>query len=196
MPEAWHLHGTVIRNTAAQVFAIQILTLFDRESVWPTAMAGFLERSLLSLAIGCLVETRLGATSSVQANLDLPMRRRIERFIEDNLQDHSLDALRIGQEFGISRSVIYRAFQTHGGLNRSILGRRLHRVRRLLLGGDERTIGVIALANGFASPAHFNREFRRTFSATPTEVRSRQWLTGHESVEASSLDQLFRSLDP
>ena len=60
--EARQLHGTVIRNTAARVFANQLLTLFDRDSVWPTVMAGFLERSLLSLALGCLVETRLDAT--------------------------------------------------------------------------------------------------------------------------------------
>jgi AraC-like DNA-binding protein len=124
------------------------------------------------------------------------MLRRIERYIEDNLPDYTLDTHQIGHEFGISRSVIYRAFQTHGGLNRYILGRRLQRVRKHLLAGDDRTIGEIALANGFASPAHFNREFRRTFGATPTEVRTRPWHAGHESVEASSLDQLLRSLDP
>jgi AraC-like DNA-binding protein len=195
-PEAWRLHGMVMRSTAARVFADQALTLFDPDGAWPATMAGFLERSLLALAIGSLIETRREAAPLTRGDLDLPLRRRIEHYIEDNLPDLTLDASRIGQEFGISRSVIYRVFHAHGGLNRYILGRRLHRVRKLLMAGDARTIAEIAFATGFGTPAHFNREFRRTFGTTPSEVRTLQRSIGHDPVEAASLDQLFRSLDP
>ncbi len=58
VPEASRLHGTIIRSAAAQVFANQMLSLFDPTCAWSPVMAGFLERSLLSMAFGCLVELR------------------------------------------------------------------------------------------------------------------------------------------
>lgn len=194
VPEAWRLHGTIIRGTAAQIFAHQLLSLFDSNDEWSPVMAGFLERSLLSIAIGCLVEAQMDAPTSTQSPIEQSIRRRIERYIEDNLADHDLSANRIGQELGASRSVIYRAFQVHGGLTRYIFARRLRRVRRLLLEGDERTIWELAHASGFVSRAHFSREFRRTFGVTPSDIRRRQQNAGHESLDASSLDQLLRSV--
>jgi AraC-like DNA-binding protein len=176
------------------VFANQLLSLFDRDCAWSPLMAGFLERSLLSIACGCLIEAQLDASAPSPGTLDRSLRRRVEHYIEENLSDHDLGAQRIGQEFGVSRSVIYRVFQIHGGLNRYILGCRLRRVRRLLLAGDERTIGELAYASGFVSPAHFSKEFRRTFSVTPSEIRLQHLHAGQESVDASSLDQLFRSV--
>jgi len=196
VPEAWRLHGTIIRSAAAQVFTNQMLSLFDPTCAWSPVMAGFLERSLLSMAFGCLAELQVDAPGAVGDRVDRSMRCRIEHYIEENLADHGLGAQQIGAEFGISRSVIYRVFQFHGGLHRYILGRRLRRVRRLLLAGDERTISELAYASGFVSQAHFNREFRRTFSVTPSQVRLQQQYTGHNPVEASSLDLLFRSVAP
>jgi AraC-like DNA-binding protein len=196
VPEAWRLHGTIIRNTAAQIFANQLLTLFDRNCAWSPVMAGFLERSLLSIAFGCLVESQTNEPPFAPDHLARSIRRRIEQYIDDNLADHELGAQAIGQEFGVSRSVIYRVFQVHGGLNRYILGCRLRRVRRLLQEGNERTIAELAFASGFVSPAHFNREFRRAFGVTPTDVRNRPWRASPDPVEPSSLDQLFRSLAP
>lgn len=194
VPDAWQLHGTIFRNTAASVFAHQALTLFDAGSAWSTAMAAFLERSLLSIALGCLFESRLESATTLRVPVDRPLRRRIEQYIEDNLVDHELDAHRICHEFGLSRSVVYRVFQPHGGLNRYMLGCRLRRVRRLLLDGDDRSIAEIALASGFVSPAHFNREFRRSFGATPSEVRSHHLAIGRQGAAPSSLDQFFRSI--
>ncbi len=194
VPDAWQLHGTIFRSTATSVLAHQAMTLFDTESAWSTGMAAYLERSLLSIAIGCLFETRREQPASGRSTADRPLRRRIEHHIEDNLEDHDLDAYRICQEFGLSRSVVYRVFQPHGGLNRYMLGCRLRRVRRLLLDGDDRSIAEIALACGFVSPAHFNREFRRAFGVTPSDVRNHHRPVAIVPAGTSSLDQILRSI--
>jgi AraC-like DNA-binding protein len=194
VPDAWQMHGTIFRNTAARVFAHQALTLFDPESAWSMAMAAYLERSLLSIAIGCLFESRLHAEGAPPVTVDRSLRRRIEHYIEDHLEDHDVDAHRICVEFGLSRSVVYRVFQPHGGLNRYMLASRLRRVRRLLLDGDDRSIAEIAYACGFVSPAHFNREFRRVFGVTPSDVRRHHLAGGQAHAETRSLDQFFRSI--
>jgi AraC-like DNA-binding protein len=54
-----------------------------------------------------------------------------------------------------------------------VLDQRLARAYRLL--GDPRcadhTVSAIAFAAGFGDLSYFNRSFRRTFGASPTEVR-------------------------
>ncbi|HYI25996.1 MAG TPA: AraC family transcriptional regulator [Thermomicrobiales bacterium] len=195
VPDAWQLHGAVFRNTAARVFAHQALTLFDPECSWSTAMAAYLERCLLSIGLGCLYEMRPGIASSLRSSIERSMRRRIELYIDDHLANHNLDAHSICLEFGMSRSQVYRVFHTYGGLSRYILGCRLRRVRKLLVEGDERSIAEIAIACGFVSPAHFSREFRRTFGTTPREMRGHPQQIGNESVASGSLDQFFRSID-
>lgn len=184
-------NGVVLRDESARLLRTHLLDLLG--SNWPAGAVPYFDRSMTSLALGCLASLKPDPDRlSWSGHGDT--RRRIERYIEDHLQDHLLDARRIVLEFGVSRSVLYRAFQIHGGLNRYILGRRLQRVRNLLLAGDSRTIWEIALATGFVTPAHFNREFRRAFGATPTEVRSRQRAGDQAPVGATSLDQVFRSL--
>jgi AraC-like DNA-binding protein len=175
------------------MFAHQALSLFSPDSGWTTTMAPYLERSLLAIAIGCIFES-LPDVSPHASTIDRPLRQSIERYIHDNLADQHLDVSRICHEFGLSRSVVYRMFQAHSGLNRYILGCRLRQVRRLLLERDDRSIAEIAYACGFISPAHFSREFRRAFGAAPSEMRQHRSRPAPEPVQASSLDQILRSI--
>jgi AraC-like DNA-binding protein len=62
----------------------------------------------------------------------------------------------------------------HTSLSRFVLLQRLMRVRRMLTDPRHagRAIGDIALAVGFGDISTFNREFRRQFGMTPSELRA------------------------
>jgi AraC-like DNA-binding protein len=59
-------------------------------------------------------------------------------------------------------------------LSQFVLGERLARVHRTLADARyaDRAISDIALAVGFGDVSTFNREFRRRFGMTPSDVRA------------------------
>ncbi len=91
------------------------------------------------------------------------------RLIEDQLLDASLDAGSLMHALGLSRSSLYRAFQSVGGVQAYIRQRRLEHARDLLMRrtGPRPTVGEVAQACGFASDSHFSRAFRKAFGYSP-----------------------------
>lgn len=85
----------------------------------------------------------------------------------------SADAL--ARRHGVTPRYVHMLFESEGTtLSRFKLGLRLARVHDMLSDAahDELTIGAIAYRAGFTDLSTFNREFRRHFGATPTEIRS------------------------
>ncbi len=96
---------------------------------------------------------------------------RAARVIEDAITDPTLSTGRLARDAGVSRSVLYRAFAGHGGVARHIQRRRLeHAYQVLARGRTRRGIGEVAERYGFASQAHFSRQFRIRFGHSPSEV--------------------------
>ncbi|KQN92571.1 hypothetical protein ASE95_07680 [Sphingomonas sp. Leaf231] len=74
---------------------------------------------------------------------------------------------------GCSRSSLYRAAESAGGLVEVAMQRRLVAVHRVLCSpADHRSIGQIARAHGFTDPSQFSRRFRRTFGVSAGQVRA------------------------
>jgi AraC-like DNA-binding protein len=95
------------------------------------------------------------------------------RFIEMNLHHFDLGPDLMCRELGVSRSVLYRAFEATGGVTEYILHRRLAGAYRLIVDpahAHER-VGVLAARCGFSNVAVFNRAFRRTYGMSPTLLR-------------------------
>jgi transcriptional regulator GlxA family with amidase domain len=87
--------------------------------------------------------------------------------------DVSVTALARRQD--VTPRYIQKLFQGEGStLSRFVLGQRLARAHRRLT--DPRhadvTVAAIAYATGFHDISTFNREFRRQFGMTPTDVRA------------------------
>jgi AraC-like DNA-binding protein len=80
----------------------------------------------------------------------------------------------LARRHGISESYIRKLFDSEGtSFTQFVLGQRLARAHRTLVDprAAHRTIADIAFASGFNDLSYFNRAFRRTRGATPSDVR-------------------------
>jgi AraC-like DNA-binding protein len=73
----------------------------------------------------------------------------------------------------MSRSKLYRLFESTGGVAHFINRERLHEAHRRLTHRDAPPIHVIGNEVGFADHSTFSRAFRREFGYSPTEARER-----------------------
>jgi AraC-like DNA-binding protein len=81
----------------------------------------------------------------------------------------------LAQRQGVTPRYLHKLFEREGvTLSRFVLGQRLARVHRRLAapGSADATISAIAYAAGFRDLSTFNREFRRQFGMTPSDVRA------------------------
>jgi AraC-like DNA-binding protein len=98
---------------------------------------------------------------------------RARRFVQTNLFNPDLDATTMQRELGMSRSKLYRLFESSGGVARYIQHRRLLDAHAALADTDNRLrIVDIAEQHGFNDGAEFSRAFRREFGYSPSEVRA------------------------
>lgn len=101
------------------------------------------------------------------------IRRRAMQMFETGLaQGAAPDVVGVAQAIGVSRSSLYRAFADMGGVQTYLRHRRLDRLHAALRSGEAgpSTLADIVQANGFASVAVFEREFRARFGFPPGDV--------------------------
>jgi AraC-like DNA-binding protein len=100
-------------------------------------------------------------------------RERVRRVILHNIGSAQLKPRDVARAAGLSRSSLYRLFESDGGIARYI------RQFRLALAHDalcdrakgSRTISAIAEAHGFPEPSDFSRAFRAVYGMSPREAR-------------------------
>jgi AraC-like DNA-binding protein len=125
---------------------------------------------LIALALGA---TRDAAEIAAGRGLRAARMRAIKADIAQNLAgDVTVAALSMRHR--ISPRYIRKLFEAENtSLSQFVRGQRLTRVHRMLADPlhADRTIADIALAVGFGDLSTFNREFRRRFGVTPSDVR-------------------------
>jgi AraC-like DNA-binding protein len=128
-----------------------------------------LVRRLVTLHAGRL--PAIGATLSRVAPLRPVILRRIEAFVEDNL-DARITLEDLAAIASMCVDHFLRAFQQATGStpHRYVLERRLDRACTLLRGSTER-IAAIARLTGFVGAAHFSATFHDHYGVTPSEYR-------------------------
>ncbi|TYR29548.1 helix-turn-helix domain-containing protein [Mesorhizobium microcysteis] len=98
---------------------------------------------------------------------------RARRYIQLHLQNPTLDAQMLLQALGLSRSRLYRLFETADGVMHYIQRRRLAAAHAALADPtDVRRILDIAECYCFGDAAQFSRAFRREFGYSPSDVRA------------------------
>ena len=94
--------------------------------------------------------------------------------IAAHLADPALSPAQIAQRQRTTPRYLHKLFEHEGTtLSRYVLGLRLVQVQRALTDPLRAgtTISELAYAAGFGDLSTFNREFRRRFGATPSDVR-------------------------
>jgi AraC-like DNA-binding protein len=122
---------------------------------------------LLTAALFPLSSRRAGLAPRREASLF----DRLVAYVDHHLADQ-LDVERLCEALFCSRSALYRAASSAGGVATLVNERRLTAIHRCLRNPDEqRAIGVIARAYGLADPAQFSRSFKKHYGITAVRLR-------------------------
>jgi AraC-like DNA-binding protein len=142
--------------------------LFDRKLV---ALEVAHIHDLMALAVGV---TRDGAALALGRGVRAARLKAIQAYISENLATHGLSVQSVAAHYGLSVRYIHMLFEGEGTtFSTFVREQRLLKAHTMLRSPRHvgHSIGSIAFSVGFGNLSHFNRSFRRSFGATPTEVR-------------------------
>jgi AraC-like DNA-binding protein len=133
---------------------------------WPALGA-----ATCTLALACLAPAlnRSGRsdTSSVAA-----LRERVRRVVRQQMSSPNLKPNTLGHLVAMSRSKLYRIFESNGGVARFIQQERLGEARRRLAETEDKTsISTLASEIGFLDHSSFSRAFKLEYGCSPSEFR-------------------------
>jgi AraC-like DNA-binding protein len=166
------LHGLLLKRSTstARLIGSHLRTLFEDLADISQAEAPAIVTATANLVtnlVGPQVADRSLPSPTVRGAVIMQIRRYIEQHIA--LPDLGPDHL--CKMFGLSRASLYRLFEPIGGVTDYIRTRRLRAAFDMLANEDQRTVGEIAYACGFADISAFSRAFRHQFGMSPSEVR-------------------------
>lgn len=163
-------HGLVLGGETAALLGATLRAVCEtlpRITALQTTMA---EQLILDLIVATLCEG-LEAVDRRPAREEA-LASRVRAHIDAHLGE-TLDIASLCRDLGVSRSNLYRAFGSEGGVRHQIQMRRLRRARALLLEpGETRSLAALALATGFADKSHLSRQFKQAFGLTPGQFRA------------------------
>lgn len=196
------LHGTVLRRDqpAGRLLGDHLLSLHRTVAAASQADAAMLAEGCLALTAATLRPSAQTAEAAGTAAAGV-LAERIGRYIDAHLVDPELDAARLCQHFRLSRSYLYRLFESQGGVAQTIRRRRLGRALAWLRDPQHAHARIcdVAYACGFGSEAGFTRAFRAEFGLSPSELRLSKDQFPHDTDStqfAAWVAQLGRPLTP
>jgi len=170
LPQPMGLHGLSPDNACAHLLADHLLALVQGLPDAPAEVLPALSAATVGLVAASLAPTAVDPLTTGVA-IDGALLRRARRHIEEHLGETELAAPQLCKLLRVSRSTLYRLFETLGGVSQYIKERRLARVHQILAQSVERQpIARLAEDHGFRSAAHFSKAFRMQFGYSPREV--------------------------
>lgn len=163
------LHGRLLSPPSTLLLRDFLLSLVRWLPMLPEDENPNYSRVLADLISATLTDEAPGGAAARRLHSD--RLTAIERCIAARLGDRDLSADKIAAATGLSRSVLYRLLQSHGGVNQLILTRRLQAVRSAIDNGSTAPLSELAHAYGFASESHMSRRFREAFGKSPGAYR-------------------------
>lgn len=134
------------------------------------------------MVAGCLLS---GGVPQVAArDAWLSQKERVRRAIRQHIGSARLTPARLAQLAGISRSSLYRLFETEGGVARYVQAVRLSLAQAEICNPARAADGIAAIAeaHGFPDASAFTRAFRQAYGMSPREARAAA-LRGSPPVE-------------
>jgi AraC-like DNA-binding protein len=168
------LHGLVLKSGEPQtlLLADYIKALAVRVISLSSEDATTAARSVISLLANVICgNPKMGA----QPIAPQPKSQllQITQFIKQNLSDPTLGAVKLAQQFDMSRATLYRLFEPLGSVAEYIRHERLAgaAIEISALGPSKAKIAEIARRWGFDHERTFNRAFKLHFGLPPSAVR-------------------------
>jgi AraC-like DNA-binding protein len=180
LPAPGNLHGLILRGHSGMggLLGDYMRSLVARAEGMTMAEAPLVAQATTDMIAACF-QSSAETAERARTVIDQTMRQRIQRHIAAHLDSPALQAEALCSQFRISRSQLYRLFESLGGVAHYIQEQRVTRACAELCNPahDHRRIYEIAFALGFSSEAHFSRVFRATFGLSPSDVRGRAQAT-------------------
>jgi AraC-like DNA-binding protein len=126
---------------------------------------------LIAATIGA---TRDGLAIAERRGIAAARLRSIKADIIANLADGDLSVAGVAKRHRVTPRYVHMLFENEGlTFSTFVLGQRLARAHRMLCDPRfaDRNISWVAFDVGFGDLSYFNREFRRRYAGTPTDVR-------------------------
>jgi AraC-like DNA-binding protein len=142
-----------------------------------------------ALVAACLMPSA-DCLAQAQAPIGHVLIERARRIVRDNMADPDFSPEHLCRQLAVSRSKLYRAFESVGGVARVIQRERLQEAHRRLVNPLRAcAIHVIGLDVGFLDHSTFSRAFRREFGYAPSEAceqtGQRQEREGHAPMRVA-----------
>lgn len=104
-----------------------------------------------------------------------PSAAQLRRYLERHAADPAFGPAELAAAFGLSRSALYRAFASAGGVAAALRTHRLARAMRLLAdpAWADRPIDAVARASGFAQGRSLRRALQDAHGVAPRSLRVR-----------------------
>jgi AraC-like DNA-binding protein len=150
-----------------------VLWVADHHMVLPPNLADEMGVQIIDM-VAAMLESEVEPEKSLGERRNSQLRRRIQRYVSENLLEPDLTPSSIAKAFGISTSYVHRLFRPAGvAPGRWIMQNRLQRGYEMLTHHADLHLSIaeIAYASGFSSQAHFSKAFRRQFNVAPREAR-------------------------
>lgn len=163
-------------TTGVLRLVLRYLDVFEDERVVGTPEARLtVATHIHDLCALCIGASRDAAEVARNRGVRAARLHAVKADIACLLEDATLSAATLATRQGVTPRYIHKLFESEGTtVSKFVLGQRLVRVHRML--NDVRhaglTIGTIAYRAGFGDLSTFNREFRRHFGVTPSDVRA------------------------
>lgn len=128
-----------------------------------------------------VLQTKFSKSPNAEANLvatntyDQELLQRAMTFIEDNLDNPSLDIALFAQEMNLGRTNLYAKIKGITGQtpNNFIMNIRLKKSVHFLTHHQEFSVSEIAYKVGFSEPAYYIKCFKKLFGHTPAQYRKK-----------------------
>jgi len=177
MVGARNLHGAVLRAEwpITRLVIVYLSGLWSVGGQLSARQAAGVQESVVTL-LGTALNGEMPDGAAEHSALAAALRSRVLAFIEQNIHLRELSPDVIARRFNVSRSHLYRAFASDGGVATVLREKRLDRAFQELVGPAPapRSIAEIAHRLGFSSGNQFLRAFRSRFGMTPSEVRENE----------------------
>lgn len=179
LPNAQDFHGRIAPANAplTRLAVDQLLSLNRILPSMSAADAKQVTPAVLQLVSAAFAPVHADSQVLLASKSNLALIQKITAHIDGRLHDPRLSPEDLGKTFLLSRTRLYKLFESSGGVASHIRTRKLRRALYELTTMRDLPVSSIAYNLGFNSLSDFSRTFKKHYGMAPTDIRNQQSLS-------------------